>query len=425
MFTLSITKKVSSLYNIAERWGEIWEGKPKKLEVGDPAAESKLLQEMMGRSHQIQKAGAGYQLADRQIAWVDLDKQMSIMFTGSSPKDISRIPWFDRPEVRNMGWVDAKESSVDAGKKLSGNFADAKFSGTQAWVDIFTQGDRTILSIPGGNTVDFSTDTFNSRKDLLLKQFAQNNSTPPSWEAPKVASVGHSSPRVAGRGQPIRQADRPINTIPPAQVQTAWVAEARSTAPEAPKLSDQAKLDQARQDKATALAALSLVGNSQDARKPYEVMIRKADIDIQRLEPLIAQAKAAETYRWLSPERREIVDIQTTLSDMRKDFTSLMARDARWDKSVRKEMSQLFWDIKRLEGTMVSLEKWQANITRLQADIDAIKKRWFDMYGTSWPKIEQAQAEITKIKAEIVASRTSSTPIMAQYRQWLNTTKTA
>ena len=105
------------------------------------------------------------------------------------------------------------------------------------------------------------------------------------------------TPRVGARAQPAGGLYRAPEATPSAPLLSTRGLEGASALPDAPKPSDQAILDQARQDKARALAALPLVGSSPEARKPYEDMIRKADADIQRLEPLIAQAKAAETYR--------------------------------------------------------------------------------------------------------------------------------
>lgn len=58
-------------------------------------------------------------------------------------------------------------------------------------------------------------------------------------------------------------------------------------------------------------------------------MFQKADGEIKRLEAKIAQAQKTEEYARLSPEQREVADARTTLSDMRKNFGSLMGRDAR------------------------------------------------------------------------------------------------
>lgn len=58
-------------------------------------------------------------------------------------------------------------------------------------------------------------------------------------------------------------------------------------------------------------------------------MLQRAEGEIKRLEAKIAQAQKAEEYARLSPEQREVADTRTTLSDMRKNFGSLMDRDAR------------------------------------------------------------------------------------------------
>lgn len=92
-------------------------------------------------------------------------------------------------------------------KTLSGKFAEAKFTNTENGVDIFTLGDRTILSIPGKDTVDFSTEIFKSRRDIMLSQFAQNNgvASPTVAQAPSTTlrsstlpTGSKSEPRIVG-----------------------------------------------------------------------------------------------------------------------------------------------------------------------------------------------------------------------------------
>ena len=409
MFTLRNLKRKSQFFDVDGRSSETFQSSKEKLTPIDAAKQQQQIEQMLWRSRTAQEKGDTQQWLDRSFALNDVDRELTILFTGSPPKDIPKRAWLDRPGVRNMGpWASSKDIVLDdASKKLSGKFADAKFSNTQGSIDIYTQGDRTILATPWKDPVDFSTEVFASRKDLILSQYAQNTGVPEpardqiaqASRSPKVWPV--SSPKViawsSGEG-------------PWPVLQSA----------ESPRLSDKDILEVARQDKLAASTGLSL-SSTPEARKLYEEMFQKADGEIKRLEAKIAQAQKTEEYARLSPEQREVADARTTLSDMRKNFGSLMGRDARWDRSVRTEMRRLFVDIKKLEGNLASLEQWQSEITRLkweiktaQATIDA--RRGNDTFGTLTKQIESAKATITRTEAEMVALRSANAPVVAQYQ---------
>lgn len=392
MFTLSIIKRTSSFYNSIEWWDRPIE-KPSiiRREVAD--TEMERIMKWMGSAKDAQSRWIRQSKIDQFDADSVLSRELSLIMMWWIPKNS------DRPATKDI--------SLDSGKKLSGKFADAQFSNTQGSIDIYIQGDRTILSTPWKDPVDFSTEVFASRKDLILSQYAQNTGVPESARdqiaqaprSPKLWPV--SSPKV----------------IPWSSGEWPWLV-LQSIEP--PRLSDKDILEAARQDKLAASTGLSL-SSTPESRRFYEDMLQRAEGEIKRLEAKIAQAQKAEEYARLSPEQREVADTRTTLSDMRKNFGSLMDRDARWDRSVRTEMRRLFVDIKKLESNLASLERWQSEVTRLrweiktaQATIDA--RRGNDTFGTLTKQIESAKATITRTEAEMVAIRSASAPVLAQYQ---------
>ena len=412
MFTLRNLKRKSQFFNAEGGGAEKFEASRERLTLANMEEQQRKIEEMLGRSRKVQETWTSVQVKDQKLALGDLDREMTIVFTGSPPK--ARIKWIDLAEVRNMWpnieWPTPKDISLDRGvadKKLSGQFTDAKFSSTEKGVDIFVQGDRIILSIPWKKPFDFSADLFRDRRDLILSQFAQNNGVSAPIDIPPS-----TKPKLAKTQPTIGQNSGALS-----------IGEVWSPPVEKQKLSDNDVLDKARQDKLAAVTGLTIAWDNPNAKKLYEEMLRKADAEIQRLEAKIAQAKAAQEYARLFPEQKEVTDMRKTLSDMNKDFRSLLARDARWDKSARKEIQSLFIDIKKLESSITSLERWQSEIARLkweiktaQANIEA--RRGNDTYGTLTQQVKDAKVGITRIEGEMVALRSSSAPILAQYKSW-------
>lgn len=453
MFTPRIHPNIFFNLDNRDRPSETFaEDMKKRLETINVAEQQRMIEEMMRRSQEARGQWGKLQVSDQIFALDDLDRQLSILFTGSPPKDTPKIAWWDRGELRSTGaWATLKDIRLDTpSKTLSGKFAEAKFTNTENGVDIFTLGDRTILSIPGKDTVDFSTEIFKSRRDIMLSQFAQNNgvASPTVAQAPSTTlrsstlpTGSKSEPRIVGDRLKRWPKETPADSFVSIDSLKQQITTIDTTLADFKiRLQKEAPLattPEKQQELANLWRTIAQLSERKDALTAQlnpllqKEATRVAQEDADRARALTqaeAQKKAEaarEAYAWLSPDQREIADMRTALSSMGQNFRSLLARDARWDKSVRPEMRSLFTDIKVLEGNLASLERWQSEVTRLQGEIKIAQaqidvRRGNDTYGTLTKQIESAKAGIARIEGMMVVARASNIPILAQYKTWVS-----
>lgn len=326
--------------------------------------------------------------------------------------------------------------SIATNSKSLAWFPGAKFdSRTSEGVDIFKSADKVILSA-WWKTVDFSKDFFDSKRELLLSQFAANNGVK-TEVAPAPASRPAPAPRVAASRPAAAPAAKPT---PNNRTEgTNLFADAK---PENYKSTSQ-KLEEARRELWDMLAAQAVAQSrwiSSEWMKWYNDIVQASQQKVSKLEQQIVEEKRDEqektrlatlekdkwTLKWLIDQRHALRVEQLLATDARQK-NNLWNRIQTFDQQINQ-----FAGAKKITADVVASLEPKYNRQELLAKKDEIVRLRTDLASSeqqirsitlSWSNLPNDMTRLTTQVAQIkrqLGEKTNEIYAVA----WINKTTT-